>query len=365
MLSLDVGGTERHILNLVSNLNKEKFNSVVCCLYDIGTIGTKLFNLDINIKIYHNLMRSRWDISVMWNLTRILKKEKIDILLTVSSPPTQLWGVVCARLSKVKVNITRVGGTKLPSDGKRRIVNKIMLPFVDRVIAQAYSHKNYLIRSEGFKPEKIEVIYNSVNLEQFNKPIDSQYVRKELGIPEGLPIIGIVARLSPEKGHIVFLKAAKKIINIFPDTWFLIVGDGKEREKLEEMTRKLAIQSNVYFLGVREDILRIISLFDVAVLASFPIRETFSNAILEYMAAAKPVVATKVGSISEQVVDGETGFLISPGDSDAIANAILRLLQDRKLAKKMGERGRERVEENFTLQKMVAKYESLFEDLVK
>ncbi|MEK0337809.1 MAG: glycosyltransferase, partial [Nitrosopumilus sp.] len=184
-------------------------------------------------------------------------------------------------------------------------------------------------------------------------------------IPKDALAIGIVARLSIEKGHLVFLKAAKKIINDFYHAHFLIVGDGKERKKLEEITQELEIQSNVHFLGIRSDIPQIISLFDVAVLTSNPVVETFSNAILEYMAASKPVVATNVGSTSELVIDGETGFLIPFNDSDTLANAILRLLKDGGLAKKMGEVGREKIKERFTVQKMIAKYESLFADLVK
>lgn len=364
VLSLDVGGSERHISNLVSNLNREKFNPVVCCLYDLGLIGTMLVNNNEGIKVYYDLIKNKWDISGFWKLINILKNGDIHILYTINTALTQFLGTISAKFSGVNANITRVGRTKPTFHAKRRtIVNSIILPFVDKVIAQAYSQKEYLIRHEGMQPEKIEVIYNGVNLEQFKKPVDELAVKQTVGIPIGVAVIGIVARLVPEKGHIAFLKAAKKIINVFPQTYFLIAGDGKERKKLEEMTQELAIQSNVHFLGTIKDIPQIISLFDVAVMSSN--FETFSNAILEYMAASKPVVSTNAGSTAELVIDGKTGYLIPCGDYDALADAILRLLKDKSLAKKMGEAGREKINEKFTIQKMMTKYESLFADLVK
>jgi len=363
MLSLNVGGTEKHVYNLISNLNREKFNPVICCLYDLGTIGTTLMNEGFNV--YHNLMRNKLDISGVWKFMRILRDKDIHILYTINTSLTQFWGTICAKFTKVYACITRVTVTNQPFHRKRRmIVNKIMLPFVDKIIAQAYSHKDYLIHIEGFNSEKIEVIYNGVNLEEFDKPVDKLALRQKIGIPMGVPVIGIVARLAPEKGHDIFLKAVKKIINVFPQTHFLIVGDGKERKKLEEITHELAIQSNVHFMGIIKDIPQIVSLFDVAVLSSNPVGETVSNAILEYMAASKPVVATNVGSISELVINGETGFLIPCGNSDALADAILRLLKDENLARRLGKAGKGKIEEKFTVQGMVAKYESLFSDLM-
>lgn len=361
LLSLNIGGTERHIFNLVSNLDRKKFRSVICCLYDLGSIGKTLASTE-GVKVYYNLIRSKWDIAGILKLLKIFRNENIHILYTINSPLTQFLGTVCARLVKVDVCLTRVAATKPIFHAKRRkVVNSIMLPFVDNIIAQAHSQKEYLIRHEGFKPQKVRVIYNGVDLEKFDKPLDIPSLKQTIGIPEDASVVGIVARLSPEKGHQTFLKASRKILDVFPSAHFLIVGDGEERKKLKKITHELAIHSSINFLGIRKDIPQIVSLFDVAVMSSN--FETFSNSILEYMAASKPVVATNVGSIAELVIDGETGYLIPTGDSDALADRILRLLRNPVLAKKMGEAGRERVKEKFTIQKMIAGYESLFVDL--
>lgn len=364
--SLNVGGTENHLFHLISNLNKNKFTPVVCCLYNLGPIGEKLLNSKDNIKVYHNLMRNKWDIRGFWRLMRIFRNEKVHLLFMVNSPLTLFYGIVCAIFKGVNARITRMTATNPTYHVRRRIIiNKAALPFLSKIITQAPSHKENLINHEGYKSEKMVVIYNGVDLASFDKHLDKPYMRQTFDIPANVPVIGIVARLAPEKGHTVFLEASRKIINELPDAHFIIVGDGPERGELEDLADSLAINSNVHFLGARMDIPRIIALFDVAVLSSNPNIETFSNSILEYMAVSKPIVSTNVGSIAEQIQDGETGFLIPSGDSDALANAVLSLLKDENLAKKMGKAGRERVKERFSIERMTAKYEDLFANLVK
>lgn len=362
MLSLNMGGTEKHVFDLISNLNREKFNPSVCCLYDLGPIGTKLSNL--GFQVYHNLMRSKWDVSILWKLPRIFSSEKIHILYTVNSPLPQFLGSVLSKIFGVGINITRAATTGPVYHRKRRkIINKMILPLVDKVIAQADSHKEFLVNTEGFRHEKIKVIYNGIDLKRFDEAVDVNAYKKTLRVPPGAPLVGIVARLSPEKELHIFLRAAKKIISVVPHVHFLIVGDGEERKKLEIIAHELKIPSNVHFLGTRVDIPQIVSLFDIGVLTSN--REAFPNVILEYMAASKPVVATDVGSASEIVIDGKSGYVVPYGDSEAVADAILRLLRDRSLAREMGDAGRKAVEKKFTIQTMMVKYESLFLDSVK
>lgn len=366
--SLDIGGTENHLLHLISNLDKEKFKSIVCCLYNLGFIGEKLIDNQSDIKVYHTLIKNKWDIRGFWKLMYIFKKENIHILYIVHSPITLFYGIISAKFSNVNICITRMTATNPTYHVKRRkIINIMALPFLNKIVAQAYFHKEYLVNYEGFKSEKIIVIYNGVDLTLFDedKDIDRKVIKESLGISKHAPIIGVVARLAPEKGHDVLLRAAKRVISKFPDVHFIIVGDGPERKTLENLTYELAIQSNVHFLGIRRDIPKLITLFDICVLPSRPQVETFSNSILEYMAACKPVVATNVGSTAEQVIDGKTGFLVPPEDHEALADKIIKLLHNPDLIKKMGNAGRKLIEEKFTIQKMIERYEILFEDLIK
>ncbi len=364
--SLKVGGAERQMYNLISNMDKRKFNFVIACLYDLGAIGESLVNMQENISVYHNIMKNKFDFLGVIKLIRTMRNEKVDILFIVHTPLTLFWGILCAKFASIGASATRFTSTNPTRHVKRRkLVNFLTLSFVDRVIAQASSHGYYLVEHEGVDRKKLVVINNSVDIERFNITIDESSLRKELGIPLKVPIVGIVANFRPEKGHKFILRAAKDVIDIFPDTNFLLVGDGEERNMLEKMSEDLKIRSNIHFLGSRKDIPQIITLLDVAVMASSPSVETFSNSVFEYMAVSKPVVATNVGSVAEQVVDGETGFLIPSEDCTAMSEAVLKLLGNRDSAKVMGTAGRERVRANFNIEIMISKYESLFSDLLK
>ena len=366
ILSLNVGGTEKHVLNLVSHINRIKYNPVICCLFELGELGEQYVNNEEGILVYSNLIKSKYDLSGIYRGLQIIRNENIHILYTINSPLTQLWGTILSKLAGTDAFITRVATTKPRYHAERRMIaNKIMLPFVDKIIAQADTHKEYLIRFEGIKKDKIEVVYNGVELEKFHVETDILKLKESMGIGGSDPVIGIVARLAPEKGHDVLLKAAKKVVNEFSLARFLIIGDGEEKQKLQQLTSKLGIESNVSFLGVRKDIPIMLSIMDIAVLSSKQIVETVSNAILEYMAAGKPVVATNAGSTVDLVDNGKTGFLISCGDHEAMADSILKLLGDRDLASKMGKAGREKIKEKFTVQQMISKYESLFMNCLK
>jgi glycosyltransferase involved in cell wall biosynthesis len=364
--SLHIGGAEKHIYGLVSCMDKDKYQFRIICLYTLGAIGEMLLNENKNVGIYHAIMKNKFDIFGVLKLIRIIMKERIDILYIMHTPLTLFWGIFCAKIAGIKATVTRFTSTYPIYHVKRRkVVNYFMLSFIDKIIAQAVYHRQYLINHEGATPKKIVVIYNSVDIHRFTQPKNIVEMKEAIGISKDAQVVGIIANLRPEKGHKVFLEAAQRILNSCSQASFLIVGEGKQRGNLEKITEELKIHSNVHFAGLRKDIPELISLFDVAVLASNDRVETFSNAVLEYMAAAKPVVATKVGSIAEQVIDGETGFLVPYGDSKALAEAILKLLMNKDLAVKMGEAGRAMVREKFTVQKMIANYEDLFSDMLK
>ena len=363
--SLDVGGTERHIYQIISNLDKKRFKSVVCCLYDPGSFGNTL--IKNRVRVYHNLIKKKTDLLCCWKLAEIYREENIQIIYIVNFPITIFWGVICGILSGNRLFLTRITTTRsstTPDVLRWRILNRLLLPFVRKIVVQADLHKDYVVKKEGMRAERVKVIYNGVDLERFQYVADNNSLKKILNIPDKVPVVGIVARLSSEKGHKVFLKAARKINEQIPSAHFIFVGDGDDSEFLKQMASDFSIQSKTHFTGVITNISKMVSLFDVAVLCSIA-KETFSNAILEYMALSKPVVATDLGSIPEQVIDGKTGFLISPGDHDALAERIIRLLNDPELADNMGGAGRELVEKKFSVKKMVDQYDSLFTELMK
>ncbi|MCK5595141.1 glycosyltransferase, partial [bacterium] len=200
-------------------------------------------------------------------------------------------------------------------------------------------------------------IYNGIDVEDFNKDFDYQARRKEIGVAEDELLVGIFARLYPQKGHKYFLEAASKINKAIDNVKFMIVGEGPLESELKERAMKLGIRGKVIFTGLRHDIPELLHIVDVSVLSSFI--EGFSNIILESMAAGKPVVATDVGGNSEAVINGETGFIVPSANSAKLANAIAKILDNKQLRIDMGRKARERVTK-FSIQEMARQTDNLY-----
>ena len=188
-------------------------------------------------------------------------------------------------------------------------------------------------------------------------------LRAELGLENGQPLIGIVARLVPIKAHEYFIEAATRIASQRADAHFAIVGDGERRAELESMSTGLGLADRVHFLGWRRDMRPIYADLDVIVLSS--LNEGSPVAVIEALAAARPVVATAVGGVSEVVHDGASGILVQPRNADAIASGVLQLLEDPVRARQMGLAGRASVIPKYTVGRLVGDMEKLYLDLAR
>lgn len=361
--SLRIGGSEHMVTQLVRGLDRARFQPFVCCLYEPGTLGEQL--LKEGHTVYHNLAKNRADALLPLRLGRILKRERTDVLFIINQPITQFWGTWASLLAQVPVRITAIRSTGKVNRIRRRLwINRLTFPCITCVTALSETHKRYLVEKEGIDPRKMEIIANGVDLDRFTVGPKPEPLMASLGLPTGAPIVGIVAMLRPEKGYPVFLEAACDVLNAVPEAHFAIVGDGSERSRLEKLASDLGVSSQVHFLGARRDIPELLKAFDVTCLSSYPVVETLSNSVLEYMAAGKPVVATRVGSLPEVIVEGETGFLVEPGDAKALAERIVSLLCDSGLRRRMGDRARQRAESHYSLARMVKATERLFETLL-
>lgn len=223
------------------------------------------------------------------------------------------------------------------------------------------------LRRMGVPDHKLHVIYNGVILEDIPTEPDPALYR-ELGLSRGDPIVGMVGRLVDWKGHPVFLRALARVAQEFPRVQGLVVGaveitDPHYLDTLQDLARSLGIGSRVHFVGHRDDVLRLYALMDVLVHASVR-DEPFGRVLIEGMAAARPVVATRGGGTPEIVRHGETGFLVPQGDADALAHAILTLLRDPERARQMGARGREVVARHFRADEGVRRVESVYEEVL-
>ena len=227
------------------------------------------------------------------------------------------------------------------------------------ILTNAEAIKRFVVSSTKTEPDRVRVIYNSVNPARFTLT-NSAALRSELGITPGACVVTSIGRLEEQKDFPTFLTACAMVrerVSPLP-VKILIVGQGSLRKELERQAQALGLAGETVFLGWRKDIETVLALTDVFVLTS--IREGLPNVVLEAMAAGKPVVASRVGGTPEVVVDGVTGFIISPRDASACAEAICCLLDNRVKAAAMGERGRARVLEMFTHARMVRQTEEVY-----
>jgi len=223
----------------------------------------------------------------------------------------------------------------------------------DGLIANTGSTADAWGKRTGVSCDRMRVIYNGIDLREFRPQRASDQVRGEIGIPPERPVLGVTARLSLMKGHTYLIQALPQILRRVPDLCVLFVGDGPIRQQLEGQVRQLRLDEHVRFLGHREDVADITQVYDVAVLPSV-MYETFGYVNIEAMASGIP----------EVVEDGVTGRLVAPRDPGQLAAATIDLLTDRQKARAFGEAGRRRVQQKFTLKRMLDRTFALFEELL-
>jgi glycosyltransferase involved in cell wall biosynthesis len=273
------------------------------------------------------------------------------------------WGRLAARRAGVPVVLCALHSTGWPDSIGCLNRLRLLTRWTDKFIGVAAAHGQHLIDNERFPSDKVAVIPNGVEVERFHPQRDGARVRAELGLDRNVPVAGIVAALRPEKNHELFLRAAAHVRARVPAARFLIIGDGPLRPGLEQLATELKIENAVHFLGTRADIPELLSALDVFVLTSKI--EANPVSILEAMASGKPVIAPRVGSISESVSDGETGYLTEPNDERQVAARLVELFGDARQARHLGEAGRQAVVARWSLERMVEGYEDLIAEVYR
>jgi len=234
-----------------------------------------------------------------------------------------------------------------------------LTPEFDRLIAVSKASEAKLVE-EGRSIVPIDLIYNGVDLQRYDHQEPCCTLHEEYGMEPGSQVVGVVARLEPEKGHPTLLEAWPGVLRAVPDVYLLIVGEGSRRDALEAQARELRVAHRVVFTGRRDDVPAVTAALDVAVLPSY--REAQGLTILEAMALSRPVVASNVGGIPEMVEDGVTGILVPPHDAEALTRAIARLLTDHPYADMIGRAGHDLVHDRFCIELMVDAVTTIYDE---
>lgn len=354
--SMPVGGAETLLVNLLRRLDRSRFAPELCCIKDLGPLGKELAT---ELPVHHDFIRSKADVRVLWRLKRLLHERQIDAVVTVGAGDKMFWGRLAAKLAGVPVVCSALHSTGWP-DGVGRL-NRLLTPITDAFIGVATPHGRHLVENERFPEAKVFVIPNGIDTDRFAPAPSQDDLRRELRIRYAVPIVGMVAALRPEKNHELFLQVARRVVDEISDAVFVVVGDGPQRESLEALAQELRISPSVRFVGTRSDIPRLLNLFDLNMLTSH--NEANPVSILEAMGTATPTVATDVGSVSESVIEGQTGHLATAGDADTLAEHAIRLLVNPLEGQALGENARRLVVQRWSLESMVAGYENLLAHL--
>jgi len=303
----------------------------------------------------------RFDPTLITQFSSILKLNKADILQTHGHKANFL-ALTLRRFFKIPWISFIHGWTD--EDWKIRAYNrldKFLLRFPDRLVAvsKELTSKLYALK---IPQKKIRVIYNAVfedGIPKLNPPLE---VRKEFRIPIEDKLLGVIGRLSPEKGQIFFLQAFSKLAENYPQVTALIVGEGPDEKKLKEYCFSKKLDSKVVFTGYQKDITSIYKSLDLVILPS--LSEGMPNVALEGMLFGKPVIGTRIGGITEVVIDEQTGILVSAADPDSLSKTILELLEDRNKMRIFSDNSRKYVLENFSLEKRVKNIVELYRELL-
>ncbi|KON27197.1 hypothetical protein AC481_05560 [miscellaneous Crenarchaeota group archaeon SMTZ-80] len=362
------GGGERVFTQLISRLNKNRYELVCACLPK-GQLADKLEELKIPLCAID--FRHRFSIKTFLKLLKIVQSEKPHIVHSQGAR-VDFYTRLTARLARVPIIVSTIAAPveEFNVNPIKRIIyiflDRLTEKYVDKFIAVSESMRRKLITKHKIPSGKIVRIYNGVEVENYYYYSSDDYIKKEFNIGRNTLLVGTIGRLVWEKGLEYFIKAIKEIED---STWqmkdnirFLIVGEGELRRELENLVKELKIEQKVVFTGFRKDINKILSVLNILVLSS--LREGQPMVLLEAMAAGKPVIATNIEGLDETIIDGVTGILVPPKDPASLAKVIASLLQNRDKAEKMGQAGRSIVEERFNITARVKEYERLYDTLV-
>ncbi len=348
--SLVAGGAEIYALTIASRLDKCKFVPFMCAMDQGGALEPEIARQSLPFFIMHRRPGIDW--RLMLRLHRLFRRQRVDVLQTHHF--NQLfYSVLGAKLVGARIFHTE-HDTELAKKPRLRIALRILSLFCEKMIAIG-DDIAVMFREIGIPDSKIEIVLAGVELSMVEVSRDE--VRRELELADDERVAIIVARLFPEKNHKLLLAAFDGAARQNANARLLIVGEGVEGEAIRAEIARLGLEKQVRMLGVRRDVPRLLAAADVFVLTSD--REGLPIAVLEAMAAGKPVIATAVGNLPDVVRDGENGRLVPPGDREALEVALIELLGDASRASQMGAAARETAR-GYDVRTTIERYEQLF-----
>jgi glycosyltransferase involved in cell wall biosynthesis len=353
-----IHGPARYFLNVLPRFDPSTVAPSLCILRDWHPFAEHLEKAGIP-PIFLN--RKKWDPRVVLDLVRMIRSLDINVI--------HLLGMKGCLLGRIAARIT---GTPClihlrdmnPIGSTIRFMQQRLAAWTDLALAVSNPVRSFTIEQLGMPANRVKVLHNPIDMAEFDRLTitDREQARQEFGIPMDAQVVGIVARLSEEKGHKLLIQSLPDLLKNCPKAILLVVGDGPTRSECELLAKNLNLEHAIRFVGYRKDIPRMVAAMDVAVMAS--VREGFPNAALEAMAAGKPVVAFSVGGLPEIVIHGVTGVLVEPNSSKGLVDMLGRVLSDPDLRKKQSEAGKQHVQ-HFNMEQHLNSLENIYAGLAR
>lgn len=365
--NLQFGGGERVFAQIINSLPQDRYEIFLAAhpseqLPKAIRHQLEFFPIDFSKRV---------NFSLIPKLSRIINKNEIKIVHGQGAR-AEFYARLANRLAG---NSRYVSTIAMPVEGfdvgpmRKKIYSlseRFSEKFVDRFLVVSDVLRDKMVRGHGVPAEKVIRIYNGIEIDHYLPQEQSgsrEKVRIEFNIEGNTLLIGAIGRLVWQKGFEHLIQAMPKVLSEFPQTKLLIVGEGPLRDDLEPLARKLNIEKHIIFANFRKDVKEILSAINILVVPS--LLEGFPMITLEGMAMAKPIIATRIDGITEQILDGESGILMPPRDPNALAEAIIGLGKNINFAQTLGLEARRRVEKQFTVEKMVSETERVYQSLYK
>lgn len=353
-------GADMMLLEAATRLNRKRYRVMLGLLTDAPREDQFLLP---DIPAFHFSMPEFTGVvwlRFLFRLCWVLRKYQVQIIHVNSYVPGN-YVRLAALLMRVPLIIDHWHGfTRL--NLKRRVICRVLGRFTDLSLAVCQGVRTYVLKHCWLDPARVKVVYNGVEQALFQRPRPAGAVRRDLGLPEEVPLLGLVARLDHwGKGHKELFTAMTLLSEQHP-CHALIVGDGRRRGEMQQMAQDLGLSPRIHFLGNRQDVPDLLAAMDIFVLPSHS--EGVSLALLEAMAAGLPVIVSEVGGLPEVVQHEENGLLIPVGDAEALAHSLSRVLRDPLWAQTLGEKARREVKTRFSLERLGQEINAIYDELV-
>ena len=356
--SFRIGGSEGQAIQLIRHLDRSRFEVYVACFDREGPL---LDQLPLDLQAVEAFpLKSFADPGTIRQVIKFiafLRKNRIQVVQTFDFY-TNIFGIPLAKLAGIPITIASRRDFSFKRTKGQLIAEWASFRLASKVVTNAEAIKRRLIEEKWLPEDRVHVIYNGLDLHRFSLEMPCDHYHRSEAIT-----FGVIANLRPEKGHLTFVRAAQQMAQAHPKARFVLIGDGVMRARIQDAVREAGLTERFEFVGAVKNVPLILQSIDVVVSPSDT--EGLPNAVLEAMAAGKPVVATDTGGTRELVSEGVTGYLVPVGDARMMANRMSDLYLSPAMQKSMGGKARRKVEESFTVEQIARQFGQLYNELIE